>query len=164
MRYTALLGVMCGLVLSACGPSVEIGADTIGLDIPATIPKRSVVLNALSTGISQLGGVSRDSVVGARQVIHVHTQDCAAGVGGDIDWTAPDTVRLCPSAFADPDTLLWVIKHELGHVLGVRYHLDCATHAVLVPRESCYVRLSQAGHQYHPEDVEAICEAGRCDL
>lgn len=164
MRYKVLLGVMYAVMLSACGPSVEIGADAIGLDIPATIQQRSVILNALSTGISQLGGKSRDSVVGARQVIHVQTQDCSPGVGGDVDWTAPDTVKLCPSAFADPDTLVWVVKHELGHVLGVRYHLDCSTGAVMVPRESCYVRLSQAGHQYHSEDVAAICEAGRCGL
>jgi hypothetical protein len=144
--------------LVGCGLNFDVNRVPISFDVPPELSSRALVLSVLTASISQLGGVVSSN---SAQIVRVtELADCPIGIGGNVPLHARNTIQLCPDSFTAKDRLTWVLKHELGHVLGYRAHLPCDSQAVMVSQETCYTALP--GHEYHMEDIEAICSATRC--
>lgn len=147
------------LLATGCGTYDYNRCDIFTLDLEVNVPDQQHIVDATASGLRQLGGTL---VLSGGQVIHAKAVDCAPGVGGDVSWDAPTTMKICHSTLAgDAQSLTWVVKHELGHVLGFLNHLDCSTGATMVPKESCYKPLS-SDLPYSTADLTAIRGVSRC--
>lgn len=99
--------------------------------------------------------------INATQRFVLSIEECAPGVGGEAKSTSPRTIHLCREALRQ-GTERWVTKHEIGHLIGLDYHLDCATGAVMSPKWSCAKRLDP-DYAYTDLDVSAIKHAAGLD-
>lgn len=162
MRTRLLLALLLTVTttVTACGSRFDVVGFKVGADVPADIPQRSAILNALESGIRQLGGMFDET--STEQIVHIRVGDCPADKLERVNALAPETIVLCPLAFGDSRfvKIVWAVKHGLGHAMGLREHTSCEAGGVTSEDMSCWA--PENGVPYKAVDLDAICGATRC--
>lgn len=158
--------LLCGLLLvSGCGnerlPWTE--WQPIVLHIQTEYLPAPSALRALTEGLAQFGLSTTAQDGPGIYVLSAAAALCSAKTFAVVQSNAQDTIHVCARTAelarvngieSSADT---VLKHELGHVLGLMRHLP-EQPGVLMAAEHINVPSPRV---FGPLDIEAICSAGR---
>lgn len=141
--------LVCLATCAACG-SVEY-SRSIYCEPSAEAPTAQA---ACAAALKQLGFFYAPT---AAQRLTVSIEDCAPGVGGEAKSISPTVIHLCREALVE-GTERWVVKHEVGHLVGLHGHLSCESGGVMSPNWSCASALDP-DYAYTSADLNAIFAA-----
>jgi hypothetical protein len=166
------------LLLVGCGASTPGNAwqarIPVYLDVAVDVPADPVSVKlSLANGLAQFGFMTSTSAWGqtlnVRYDAKCHCKSCATGQVQNLATTAAyvsqaeyQTIYVCPAFakvahdFGLAGALDMVVKHELGHALGLVKHLEPATGVLM----SAQIDWRPTVRSFGPTDIAQICAAG----
>ncbi len=166
------------LLLSACGASAPGNAwqthTPVRLFVNELVPvNRAAVAESLSAGLGQFGFATTTMGWGQQLAVSYDAacrcRTCTTGQTQHLDTTAAyvsqadyRTIYVCPAManvvrdFGERAAIDMVIKHELGHSLGLVEHAEPAPGVLMSAR----VESRPTVRTFGPTDIARICAAG----